>query len=244
MNAACHRRGITIAQFLQLRGHGTCTNSQSGYGKQDTPTTYVYQRTSADRAHRCSTGCRPQQALVRAQATTNAAVQAPPLPSALPQPPQLQQQQPQQQMHPLRGLYPSSQAHASGYLKVSELHSIYYELHGNSCGVPAVFIHGGPGAGCFPNHARFFDPHCYRIILLDQRGCGRSTPYGCLAQNTTADLVDDLELLRQTLGVQQWHMLGGSWGAALAIAYAQVMTGCPESKLLPAEIDASSNTQC
>lgn len=122
----------------------------------------------------------------------------------------------------LRGLYPQLAAHGSGYLKVSELHTLYYEVYGNPNGIPAVVVHGGPGAGCWPNHARFFDPAHYRVILLDQRGCGRSTPYGCLAGNTTAELVGDLEQLRRALGVQQWVMLGGSWGVTLTLAYAQV----------------------
>jgi proline iminopeptidase len=122
----------------------------------------------------------------------------------------------------LRTLYPQLSAHDSGYLKVSQLHTLYYEVYGNPRGVPAVVVHGGPGAGCWPNHARFFDPAHYRIILVDQRGCGRSTPYGCLAGNTTAELVNDLEQLRRKLGVQQWLMLGGSWGVTLTLAYAQV----------------------
>lgn len=107
-------------------------------------------------------------------------------------------------------------------MKVSEQHTLYYEVYGNPKGTPAVVVHGGPGAGCWPNHARFFDPAHYRIILVDQRGCGRSTPYGCLAGNTTAELVGDLEQLRRALGVQQWVMLGGSWGVTLALAYVQV----------------------
>jgi proline iminopeptidase len=119
-------------------------------------------------------------------------------------------------------LYPQLAAHASGYIKVSDLHTLYYEVYGNPRGIPAVVVHGGPGAGCWPNHARFFDPAHYRIILVDQRGCGRSTPYGCLAGNTTADLVSDLEQLRKALGVHQWLMLGGSWGVTLTLAYAQV----------------------
>jgi pimeloyl-ACP methyl ester carboxylesterase len=119
-------------------------------------------------------------------------------------------------------LYPQLAAHASGYLKVSDLHTLYYEVYGNPKGIPAVVVHGGPGAGCWPNHARFFDPAHYRIILVDQRGCGRSTPYGCLAGNITADLVSDLEQLRKALGVHQWLMLGGSWGVTLTLAFAQV----------------------
>lgn len=126
----------------------------------------------------------------------------------------------------IRTLYPQLAAHDGGYLKVSELHTLYYEIYGNPRGIPAVVVHGGPGAGCWPNHARFFDPAHYKIILVDQRGCGRSTPYGCLAGNTTADLVSDLEQLRRALGVQQWVMLGGSWGVTLTLAYAQVRVSC------------------
>lgn len=120
-----------------------------------------------------------------------------------------------------RVLYPQLSSFDSGYLRVSELHTLYYEVYGNPRGVPAVVVHGGPGAGCWPNHARFFDPAHYKIILVDQRGCGRSTPYGCLEGNTTADLVNDLEQLRRSLDVQQWLMLGGSWGVTLTLAYAQ-----------------------
>uniref|UniRef100_A0A383VL06 prolyl aminopeptidase n=1 Tax=Tetradesmus obliquus TaxID=3088 RepID=A0A383VL06_TETOB len=131
--------------------------------------------------------------------------------------------QPQQQQSSsgLRGLYPATTPHTSGYLQVSNLHKVYYEVHGNPQGIPAVVVHGGPGAGCYANHARFFDASTYRIVLLDQRGCGRSTPSGCLAENTTADLVSDLETLRKTLGVHSWLLLGGSWGVALSVAYAQ-----------------------
>ncbi|KAF8072408.1 pip [Scenedesmus sp. PABB004] len=126
---------------------------------------------------------------------------------------------------PLRGLYPPSAPHASGHLRVSELHSVYYEVHGNPRGTPAIVVHGGPGAGCFANHARFFDPDAYRIILLDQRGCGRSTPAAALAGNTTSELVADLEALRRHLGVRRWLLFGGSWGVALSLAYAQAHPG-------------------
>eukprot|EP00877_Chromochloris_zofingiensis_P011627 jgi/Chrzof1/6718/Cz19g06220.t1 len=123
--------------------------------------------------------------------------------------------------HGFRSLYAPSHPWTSGYLQVSKLHTIYYEVHGNPHGVPALVVHGGPGAGCFANHARFFDPAHYKIILVDQRGCGRSTPRGCLQDNHTAAVVQDYELLRQHLGVNQWLVLGGSWGVALSLAYAQ-----------------------
>lgn len=137
-----------------------------------------------------------------------------------------QQQRPSPPPPPpgLRGLYPPSPGpHASGHLRVGDEHSIYYEVHGDPAAPRvALFLHGGPGAGCFPNHARFFDPASYRAVLVDQRGCGRSTPTACLRGNTTAELVGDLEALRRHLGVRRWHVvLGGSWGVALALAYAQ-----------------------
>jgi proline iminopeptidase len=98
---------------------------------------------------------------------------------------------------------------------------VYYETYGDPRGTPAVFLHGGPGAGCYPNHARFFDLSRYHVVLLDQRGCGRSEPRGCLLGNHTGALADDLELLRRHLALGPWVVLGGSWGSALALAYAQ-----------------------
>lgn len=98
-------------------------------------------------------------------------------------------------------LYPALRSHKRGHLHVSNLHSIYYEVFGNPNGRPAVFLHGGPGAGCSDRHARFFDPQHYLIVLFDQRGCGKSTPRGCLEENTTWDLVSDIEQLKQHLGV-------------------------------------------
>ncbi|BBN06133.1 proline iminopeptidase [Marchantia polymorpha subsp. ruderalis] len=118
-------------------------------------------------------------------------------------------------------MYPNSKAHERGDLKVSDLHTLYYEVHGNPKGKPVVFLHGGPGAGCTERHARFFDPQHYRIVLFDQRGCGKSTPRGCLEGNTTWDLVEDIEKLREHLGVTKWMVMGGSWGVTLALAYAQ-----------------------
>ncbi|CAK9229587.1 unnamed protein product [Sphagnum troendelagicum] len=118
-------------------------------------------------------------------------------------------------------LYPPSVSHKKGYLEVSSLHTIYYEVFGNPKGRPVVFLHGGPGAGCSERHARFFDPQHYRIVLFDQRGCGKSSPRGSLENNTTWDLVADIEKLRLQLGVTRWMVMGGSWGVTLALAYAQ-----------------------
>ncbi|KAI8470301.1 MAG: Alpha/Beta hydrolase protein [Monoraphidium minutum] len=133
----------------------------------------------------------------------------------------------------LRTLYPASTPFETGTLGVSDLHTIYYEVHGNPRGAPALFLHGGPGAGCYPNHARFFDPAHYKIVLLDQRGCGRSAPRGCLKDNTTAALVSDLEALRSHLRIDSWAaVLGGSWGSALAVAYAQAHPGSTRALVL------------
>ncbi len=120
-----------------------------------------------------------------------------------------------------RSLYPALEPYDSGYLQVSPLHKLYYEQSGNPGGAAAVFLHGGPGSGTSANARRFFDPTHYRIILLDQRGAGRSTPQAELAQNSTWDLVADLESLRQHLGVARWLVFGGSWGSTLALAYAE-----------------------
>ncbi|MDP4199147.1 MAG: prolyl aminopeptidase [Bacteroidota bacterium] len=121
----------------------------------------------------------------------------------------------------MRELYPALEPYNTGFLPVSELHTLYYEESGNPAGQPAVFVHGGPGAGTGPDHRRFFDPKHYRIILFDQRGCGRSTPHAELRENTTWDLVADMEKLRETLGLDRWLVFGGSWGSTLALAYAE-----------------------
>jgi proline iminopeptidase len=121
-------------------------------------------------------------------------------------------------------LFPEIEPFNTGWLKVSDLHQIYYEECGNKAGVPVVFLHGGPGSGCNPAQRRFFDPSFYRIILLDQRGCGRSTPQGEVTSNTTDDLVNDIEALRHHLNISKWHVFGGSWGSTLAIAYALKFT--------------------
>jgi proline iminopeptidase len=118
-------------------------------------------------------------------------------------------------------LFPDIEPFATGRLAVSELHNLYFEQCGNPNGKPVVFLHGGPGGGASSKSRRFFDPTRYRIILLDQRGAGRSTPYAALEDNTTWHLVADLEALRKHLGIAQWLVFGGSWGSTLALAYAQ-----------------------
>lgn len=105
-------------------------------------------------------------------------------------------------------------------LPVSPLHAVYFEQSGNPNGKPALALHGGPGGGASPEMRRFFDPRAYRIVMMDQRGCGRSTPHAELRQNTTWDLIADIERVRERLGIEQWVVFGGSWGAALALAYA------------------------
>lgn len=122
---------------------------------------------------------------------------------------------------PLTWLYPPIDCYNSGKLKVSDRHEIYYEESGNPKGKPVVFLHGGPGGGSDPKQRRFFNPDRYRIILFDQRGCGKSTPYASLDENTTWDLVSDTEKLREHLGIAKWQVFGGSWGSTLALAYAE-----------------------
>jgi proline iminopeptidase len=122
---------------------------------------------------------------------------------------------------PLTWLYPPIEPYATGRLKVSGVHELYYEESGNPQGKPVVFLHGGPGGGSDPKQRRFFHPEKYRIILFDQRGCGKSTPYASLEDNTTWDLVADTEKLREHLGIKKWQVFGGSWGSTLALAYAE-----------------------
>lgn len=117
-------------------------------------------------------------------------------------------------------LYPELDIFEKNLLKVDDLHEIYYEVCGNPAGMPVVFLHGGPGSGCNPTQRRFFDPAVYRIILIDQRGCGRSKPQGATANNTTAHLVADIDLIRKTLNIEKWLVFGGSWGSTLALSYA------------------------
>jgi proline iminopeptidase len=113
------------------------------------------------------------------------------------------------------------QPYLRGRIRVSDLHEIYFEECGNPAGKPVVILHGGPGGGISANLRRFHDPSAYRIILFDQRGCGASTPYACLDENTTWDLVLDIEKLRGHLGIERWQVFGGSWGSTLALAYAE-----------------------
>jgi len=118
-------------------------------------------------------------------------------------------------------LYPPTEPTDKGTLALDPLHRLYYEVSGDPEGTPVVFLHGGPGAGCHPHHRRYFDPRHYRVVLYDQRGAGKSEPVGELRDNTTAHLVDDLERLRAHLGIDRWVLFGGSWGSALALAYAE-----------------------
>jgi proline iminopeptidase len=121
----------------------------------------------------------------------------------------------------MRTLYPEIEPFDSGFLNVDARHRMYYEQCGNPLGKPVVILHGGPGAGCGAKIRRFHDPRAYRIILLDQRGAGRSTPHADLVDNTTWTLVDDIEKLREHLGVERWQVFGGSWGSTLALAYSE-----------------------
>ncbi len=123
-------------------------------------------------------------------------------------------------MNTARHLYPEIEPHRTGTLDVGDYHRLYWEESGNPDGTPALFLHGGPGSGATPMHRRFFDPDYYRIIILDQRGSGRSVPLGCIDENTTPHLISDLEVLRNHLGVEKWLVFGGSWGSSLALAYA------------------------
>ncbi|AIF47336.1 prolyl aminopeptidase [Dyella japonica] len=120
-----------------------------------------------------------------------------------------------------RTLYPEIEPYDTGMLKVSDLHTLYYEQSGNPNGKPVVFLHGGPGGGTNPKCRRFFDPAVYRIVLFDQRGCGKSTPHAELHDNTTWHLVNDIERIRKHLGIDRWQVFGGSWGSTLALAYAE-----------------------
>jgi proline iminopeptidase len=129
-----------------------------------------------------------------------------------------QQQTPHQ---PRLTLYPEIAPYRTGRLRVSELHEIYFEECGSPAGKPVVLLHGGPGGSINPVMRRYHDPRSYRIVLFDQRGCGRSTPHASLEENTTWYLVDDIERLREHLGIERWQVFGGSWGSTLGIAYAE-----------------------
>ena len=122
---------------------------------------------------------------------------------------------------PRLSLYPEIVPFRSGRLKVSDLHELYYEECGSPSGKPVVMLHGGPGGGVTPIMRRYHDPRLYRIVLFDQRGCGRSIPHASLEENTTWDLIADIERLREHLGIDRWQVFGGSWGSTLALAYAQ-----------------------
>lgn len=121
----------------------------------------------------------------------------------------------------MKSLYPEINPFHRFYLETDSVHRVYVEQSGNPVGIPVIFLHGGPCSGTKPDHRRFFDPGRYHIILMDQRGCGLSEPFGAIAENTTAHLLDDMERIRQQLRIDQWLVFGGSWGATLALIYAQ-----------------------
>jgi proline iminopeptidase len=118
-------------------------------------------------------------------------------------------------------LYPPIRPYADGFLDVGDGHSLYWEESGSPSGIPVVYVHGGPGAGCIPTHRRLFDQDRYRIIIFDQRGCGRSRPTASIENNTTRHLIADMETLRQHRNIPQWLLVGGSWGSTLSLAYGQ-----------------------
>lgn len=120
-----------------------------------------------------------------------------------------------------RTLYPDISPYRTGRLRVSDIHELYFEESGNPEGKPVVFVHGGPGGGTEPKQRRYFDPAAYRIVLFDQRGCGKSTPHASLDENTTWHLVADMESLRDHLGIEKWQVFGGSWGSTLSLAYSE-----------------------
>lgn len=124
-----------------------------------------------------------------------------------------------------RALYPPIEPYKTGRLDVGDGHTLYWELCGNPDGKPLVFLHGGPGVGISPDHRRQFDPQKYNALLFDQRGCGRSTPHASLEANTTWHLVEDIERLREMVGVDKWLVYGGSWGSTLSLAYAETHPG-------------------
>lgn len=121
----------------------------------------------------------------------------------------------------VRVLFPACEPYRSGHLDVGDRHELYVEVCGNPEGVPVLFVHGGPGAGCSEADRRFFDPERTRVVLVDQRGAGRSRPAGALEANTVAHLVADFERVRNALGIERWHLFGGSWGSTLSLCYAQ-----------------------
>ncbi len=124
-------------------------------------------------------------------------------------------------MSAIRELFPTLEPYATRSLQVQAPHEIYLEECGNPEGLPVIFVHGGPGGGCTTDNRRFFDPARYRIVLFDQRGCGRSRPHAELAHNTTQALIEDMERIRELLGIERWLVFGGSWGSTLALVYAE-----------------------
>lgn len=129
----------------------------------------------------------------------------------------------------MQNLYPEIEPYSTESIKVSGLHTLHVEQAGNPDGKPVVFLHGGPGGGIIPQYRRYFDPEKWRIVLFDQRGCGRSTPFAELQENTTWDLVADIERIREHLGISRWAVFGGSWGSTLALSYATSHPGqCTE----------------
>ncbi len=132
-------------------------------------------------------------------------------------------------MHIMQILYPEIKPYARHDIKVDDVHTLYVEECGDPDGIPVLFVHGGPGAGSSKSDRRFFDPEKFRIIIFDQRGCGRSTPHASLENNTSPHLVDDIETIRKQLDVEKWMLFGGSWGATLSLLYAEahpeVITG-------------------
>lgn len=118
-------------------------------------------------------------------------------------------------------LHPPLKPYVTHHLRIDDLHTLYVEESGNPHGLPVVFLHGGPGTGCAPFHRQYFDPAVYRIVLFDQRGCGKSIPHASLENNTTWDLVADIELIRKHLHIEQWVVFGGSWGSTLGLLYAE-----------------------
>ena len=129
-------------------------------------------------------------------------------------------------------MYPIEEPLRSGMLQVSALHQIYWEESGNPDGIPVIFLHGGPGAGASPKCRGFFNPEKYRVVIIDQRGCGRSKPYAETRENTTWDLVADIEKVRKMLGIESWLVFGGSWGSTLSLAYAETHPECVRGLIL------------
>jgi proline iminopeptidase len=135
-------------------------------------------------------------------------------------------------MKAMRSLYPAIQPYVRHTLEVDPPHRLYVEECGNPKGIPVLFVHGGPGGGCEAYHRQFFNADLYRVILFDQRGCGRSTPHAELQRNTTADLLADIERIREQLGIDRWLVFGGSWGSTLGLLYAEAYPECVHGLVL------------